>query len=76
MICVVVNGLLWLQGETYTLAKAQHTYKSLVKIHEKSGECGESVCLCVPPPPILFSFTCIHTHAVVWIVNSMLVSIV
>ncbi|KAL5482093.1 hypothetical protein EMCRGX_G022376 [Ephydatia muelleri] len=25
------------KGETYTLAKAQHTYKSLVKIHEKSG---------------------------------------
>ena len=27
-----------IQGETYTLAKAQHAYKSLVKIHEKSGK--------------------------------------
>ena len=27
-----------MQGETYTLAKAQHAYKSLVKIHEKSGK--------------------------------------
>ena len=26
------------QGEAYTLAKAQHAYKSLVKIHEKSGK--------------------------------------
>ena len=26
------------QGESYTLAKAQHAYKSLVKIHEKSGK--------------------------------------
>ena len=26
------------QGESYTLSKAQHAYKSLVKIHEKSGE--------------------------------------
>lgn len=25
------------KGESYTLAKAQHAYKSLVKIHEKSG---------------------------------------
>jgi len=31
-VCVCV------QGESYTLAKAQHAYKSLVKIHEKSGE--------------------------------------
>lgn len=27
------------KGESYSLAKAQHAYKSLVKIHEKSGEC-------------------------------------
>ena len=26
-----------LKGEAYTLSKAQHAYKSLVKIHEKSG---------------------------------------
>lgn len=25
------------KGESYSLAKAQHAYKSLVKIHEKSG---------------------------------------
>ena len=31
------------QGESYTLSKAQHAYKSLVKIHEKSGECVRGV---------------------------------
>lgn len=35
--------LLFLQGETYTLAKAQHAYKSLVKIHEKSGKCQHNL---------------------------------
>lgn len=28
----------YMQGESYTLSKAQHAYKSLVKIHEKSGK--------------------------------------
>ena len=43
-LCVCCNlilksfGLWCFQGESYTLAKAQHAYKSLVKIHEKSGE--------------------------------------
>ena len=36
---------LYVQGETYTLAKAQHAYKSLVKIHEKSGKYVYTVCL-------------------------------
>jgi ubiquitin-conjugating enzyme E2 Q len=32
-VCITSSG----QGESYTLSKAQHAYKSLVKIHEKSG---------------------------------------
>ena len=32
------------QGETYSLAKAQNAYKSLVKIHEKSGKLNTVHC--------------------------------
>ena len=36
------------RGESYSLAKAQHAYKSLVKIHEKSGMyCIVSSLLCI-----------------------------
>ena len=48
------NTFFTIQGESYTLSKAQHAYKSLVKIHEKSGKplyCLLALSSIPPPPP-------------------------